>query len=82
MSSQNAPCNKFTEDMLDASQACQNIHLTRLASQSETAKLRSAGSRITLCMATARERKEHDLLKKEHTNVIITTFGMASRTKN
>eukprot|EP00973_Karenia_brevis_P092640 12413405-Karenia_brevis.AAC.1 len=33
-------------------------------------------------MAAAGDRKEYDLLKSRKTNVIITTFGMASKTQN
>eukprot|EP00973_Karenia_brevis_P014778 2016633-Karenia_brevis.AAC.1 len=60
MSSQNAPCNRFTEDMLDAAKACRNINLTRLASQPETAKHHMANRKIAPCMAAAGDRKEYD----------------------
>ena len=77
ISTQSAPCNKFTEDMWDASKHS-NIHLTRLASQNEAAKLPSLQSDISECVAVAGERHERGLLQYWKTNVVITTVGQVA----
>eukprot|EP00973_Karenia_brevis_P064528 8965448-Karenia_brevis.AAC.1 len=59
ISAQNAPCNKFTEDMLDAAKVANNINLTRLASQGEAAKQRKLNSNVAECIAAAGDRTEY-----------------------
>eukprot|EP00973_Karenia_brevis_P030441 4197024-Karenia_brevis.AAC.1 len=68
--------------MLDAAKVAKNINLKRLASQGETAKQRKLNSNIAECIAAAGDRSEYELLKNGKTNVVITTFGMTSKTHN
>ena len=49
VSTQNAPCNKFTADMWEASQHS-NIDFTRVASQKEAGNLRSSKAEFVECV--------------------------------
>ena len=76
--SQNAPCDKLTKDMYEASQQC-NINVTRIASNSDATKHTEMPVDHGSCGVRAGRRSGQDLLPRCKTNVVILTFGMTGK---
>ena len=81
VSTQNAPCNKFCEDMFETSQHS-NMHFTRVAARGEVDKLRSEKVKFIECVTGTSEHHERHLFNYSKTNVIITTVGMTAKSHN
>ena len=70
--SQNAPCDKFTEDMYETSQQC-NINMTRIAAHSEVAKHEKNLSNTAIASCVLGSALE-EISCPWKTNVVILKF--------